>query len=80
MDPFSVTKLNRAIGEVLGAAHRRPVALTDRGKRKYILMASDHYDRIVKTDPRRTYYLPEALDDMKAEILAALDAEDGRQS
>ncbi len=76
MDSFTVTKLNKTPSEVLDAAYRKPVELTERGRRKYVLMACDHYDRLVRTDSREAYYLPDAPDAVKAEILAALDADD----
>jgi antitoxin Phd len=47
MQKFPVTKLNRTAGEVLDAAHRGPVELTHRGRRKYVLMPADQYDRLV---------------------------------
>jgi antitoxin Phd len=75
MDSFTVTKLNKTPSEVLDAAYRRPVELTEHGRRKYVVMAADHYDRLVRTDPRKAYYLPDAPDQVKAEILAALDAD-----
>ena len=54
MESFTVTKLNKTPSAVLDAAHRRPIELTERGKRKYVLMAADHYDKLFKTvDPRR---------------------------
>jgi antitoxin Phd len=80
MDSFTVTKLNKTPSEVLDAAYRRPVELTERGRRKYVLMASDYYDQMVRPDARRAYYLPDAPDDVKAEILAALDSDVEKQS
>ena len=76
MDSFIVTKLNKTPSAVLDAAYRHPVELTERGKRKCVVMAADHYDRFVKNDPRRAYYLPEAPEEIKTQILTALDAED----
>ena len=73
MNSFSVTKLNKSPSEVLNAAYRQPVELTQHGKRKYVIMASDHYDQFVNSDPRRAYFLPDAPEDVKAEILAALE-------
>jgi antitoxin Phd len=65
MDSFPITKLNRAASEVLDAAHRRPVELTERGKRKYVLMAADHYDTIFnRADTRRVF----ATDNLPPEI------------
>ena len=80
MDSYTVTKLNKTPSEVLDAAYRRPVQLTEHGRRKYVVMAADHYDRMVRTDPRKAYHLPDAPDDVKAEILAALDVEGEAQS
>jgi prevent-host-death family protein len=79
MDSFTVTKLNKTPGEVLDAAYRRPVELTEHGRRKYVVMAADHYDRLIRTDPRKPYYLPDAPDQVKAEILTALDVDDEPQ-
>ena len=75
MDSFTVTKLNKMPSQVLDAAYRRPVELTEHGRRKYVVMAADHYDRMVRIDPRKAYYLPDAPDEVRAEILVALDAE-----
>jgi antitoxin Phd len=75
VESFTVTKLNKMPSEVLDAAYRRPVELTERGRRKYVVMAADHYDRIVRTDLRQAYYLPDAPEEVKAEILAALEAD-----
>jgi prevent-host-death family protein len=79
MDQFSLTQLNKKPSEVLDKAHRHPVALTERGVSKFVLMAADHYERVVRADPRRAYYLPDAPEDVKAEILAALDADDEQE-
>lgn len=78
MDSFPVTKLNRATGEILDAAYRRPVELTDRGKRKYVLMAADYYDKLFKqSDTRRAYSIYDLPPDIKAQMLAAIDEELG---
>jgi prevent-host-death family protein len=76
MDSFPVTKLNRAAGEVLDAAYRRPVELTERGKRKYVLMAADHYDRVVGAQSQLAYTIENAPQDIHDELMKALDADE----
>jgi prevent-host-death family protein len=76
MESFTVTKLNKTPSEVLDAAHRRPVELTERGKRKYVLMAADHYDKMVKTaDPRRAYSIHDLPPDIEDMLVTAIDRE-----
>ena len=53
---FSPTELNRSPGAIGEAAHRGPGELTGRGKRKFILLAAEDYDRIV-SQPRRAYHV-----------------------
>jgi prevent-host-death family protein len=76
MESFTVTKLNKTPSQVLDAAHRRPVALTERGKRKYVLMAADHYDKLFKTpDTRRAYSIRDLPPDIEDMLVKALDEE-----
>jgi antitoxin Phd len=78
MDSFPITKLNRAASEVLDVAHRRPVELTERGKRKYVLMAADHYDTMFKrTDTRRAFATNNLPPDIKDLILNGINQELG---
>lgn len=53
---FSLTELNRNSGAIVEAAHRAPVELTGRGKRKFVLLAAEDYDRLV-SQPRRAYHV-----------------------
>jgi antitoxin Phd len=76
MESFTVTKLNKTPSTVLDAAHRRPVELTERGKRKYVLMAADHYDEIFKkADARRAYSIYDLPPDLEDMLVKALDRE-----
>jgi prevent-host-death family protein len=76
MESFTVTKLNKTPSAVLDAAHRRPVELTERGKRKYVLMAADHYDKLFKTpDTRRAYSIHGLPPDIEDMLVKALDEE-----
>ena len=59
---------------VLDAASGRTVALTESGKRKYILMAADHHDQLFhKSDPRLNYSTYNAPSDVQEMVLAALE-------
>jgi antitoxin Phd len=59
MREFSLTQLNRSSGEVVEAAFRGPIALTDRGKRKFVIIAAEDYDRLVEAGARAFH-----IDDM----------------
>jgi antitoxin Phd len=50
---FSLTDLSNRSGEVVEAAFRGPVEITRRGKRKFILLTAEDYDRLVSTGCRR---------------------------
>jgi antitoxin Phd len=45
---FSLTDLSNRSGEVVEAAHRGAVEITRRGKRKFMLLTAEDYDRLVK--------------------------------
>ena len=51
---FSLTDLNRSSGAIVEAAHRGPVELTGRGKRKFVLLSAEEYDRLV-SQPKRAF-------------------------
>jgi len=52
MAPFSLTDLSNRSGEVVEAALRGPVEITRRGKRKFMLLTAEDYDRLVEAaDP-----------------------------
>ena len=61
MKTFSLTDLNRSPGAVVEAAHRGPVELTGRGKRKFVILSAEDYDRIVG-QPRRAYHVGSMTD------------------
>lgn len=56
MKQFSLTDLNRSPGAVVEAAHRGPVELTGRGKRKFVILSADDYDRIIN-QPHRAFHI-----------------------
>jgi len=51
---FSLTDRSNRPGEVVAAAFRGPVGITRRGKRKFVLLTAEDYDRLVRAaDTRR---------------------------
>jgi prevent-host-death family protein len=75
MQSFSLTRLNRTASEVLDAAHRGPVALTQRGKAKFVIMPADHYERMFRPNAQRAINLNSASAEDLQMIQDALDAE-----
>lgn len=77
MPHFSLTDLSNKSGEVVEAAFRGPVEITRRGKRKFMLLTAEDYDRLVKAaDRRRAFHADDAPKDIAAMMLAALERDD----
>jgi len=74
---FSLTDLSNRSGEVVEAAFRGPVEITRRGKRKFVLLTAEDYDRLVSAaDTRRAFHADEAPEEVVALMLAALEDDD----
>jgi antitoxin Phd len=74
---FSLTDLSNRSGEVVEAAFRGPVEITRRGKRKFVLLTAEEYDRLVSAaDTRRAFHADDASDEVAAMMLAALEHND----
>jgi antitoxin Phd len=70
---FSLTDLSNRSGEVVEAAFRGPVDITRRGKRKFVLLTAEEYDRLVRAaDTRRAFHADDVPDDVAAVMLQAL--------
>jgi antitoxin Phd len=77
MAHFSLTDLSNRSGEVVEAAFRGPVDITRRGKRKFVLLTAEDYDRLASAaDTRRAIHADDASDEVAAMMLAALTSED----
>jgi antitoxin Phd len=77
MAHFSLTDLSNRSGEVAEAAFRGPVDITRRGKRKFVLLTAEDYDRLVSAaDTRRAFHADDVPDDIADMMLAALAEED----
>lgn len=46
MSTFTLTDLGNKSGEVVEAAFRGPVEITSRGKRKFVLLTADRFDKL----------------------------------
>lgn len=73
MTQFSLTDLSNRSGEVVEAAFRGPVEITSRGRRKFVLLTAEDYDRLVgAADTRRAFHADDAPEEVAAMMLAAL--------
>jgi prevent-host-death family protein len=62
---------------VVEAALRGPVDITQRGKRKFVLLTAEDYDRLVRAaDTRQAFHADDAPEEVAAMMLAALTPED----
>jgi antitoxin Phd len=74
---FSLTDLSNRSGEVVEAALRGPVAITRRGKRKFMLLTAEDYDRLMSAaDMRRAFHADDAPEGVAAMMLAAFAKND----
>lgn len=79
MAHFSLTDLSNRSGEVVEAAFRGPVEITRHGKRKFMLLTAEDYDRLVRAaDTRRAFHADDAPEPVAAVMLAALKQDDER--
>ncbi|AMB44351.1 type II toxin-antitoxin system Phd/YefM family antitoxin [Methylobacterium sp. J-043] len=74
MASFTLTDLGNKSGEVVEAAFRGPVDITKRGKRKFVLMTAEQFDRLTGTGSQRAYRAEDLTAPERDEILAGLDA------
>lgn len=71
MRRFSLTDLSNRSGEVVEAAYGGPVEITRRGKRRFVMMTAEAYDRLrTAGDPRRAYAAGETPSNL-SEVFAA---------
>ena len=78
MGRFSLTDLSNRSGEVVEAAFRGPVEITRRGKRKFVLLTAEDYDRLASAaDTRRAFHADDAPQEVAAMMLAALEDNNG---
>jgi antitoxin Phd len=74
MANFSLTDLSNRSGEVVEAAFKGPVDITRHGKRKFVLLTAEEYDRLVQAaDIRRAFHADDVPHDVADLMLAALE-------
>ena len=71
---FTLTDLGNKSGEVVEAAFRGPVEITKRGKRKFVLLTAEQFDRLVGRNAQQAHRVEELTGKERDEILAGLDA------
>jgi len=72
MREFSATDLGNKTGDVLAAASQEPVAIARHGKPRFIMLTTDTFDRMQRSnDPR----IARRTADIPADEGAALEAE-----
>ena len=74
MATFTLTDLGNKSGEVVEAAFRGPVDITKRGKRKFVLLTADEFDRLAGRSAQRAHRVEDLTGEDRDELLAGLDA------
>lgn len=74
MASFSLTDLGNRSGEVVEAAFRGPVDITKRGKRKFVLLTAEQFDRLTASTAQRAHRAEDLTGSERDEVLAGLDA------
>lgn len=74
MSSFTLTELGNKSGEIVEAAFRGPVEITSRGKRKFVLLTADHFDRL-KSGPntQRAFHVNDLSSEERGYFLTGLD-------
>ena len=74
MQHFSTLDLTKNIKSVTDAAIKGPVAITKRGKPKFVMLTMDYFQRLQKgPDPRRVYRVEETPPELAEMFLAHID-------
>ena len=74
MRSFTISDMNKQVGEITDAARKAPVVITRHRKPRFVLMSMEHYERLRGTDdPRRAYGAGETPEDISAQFATELD-------
>ncbi|CAN7509848.1 type II toxin-antitoxin system Phd/YefM family antitoxin [Phyllobacterium sp. LjRoot231] len=74
MARFTLTDLGNKSGEVVEAAFNGPVDITKRGKRKFVLMTADQFDRLKSASSQRAFRSDDLTTEERDSFLSGLDA------
>jgi len=80
MTTFSLTELGNKSGEVIEAAFRGPVDITSRGKRKFVLLTAEDYDRLKGAGTQRAWRSDRLTAHERTIFLTGLDEVASRDS
>jgi prevent-host-death family protein len=73
---FSLTDLKNRAGKAIEAALCGPVEITRNGKRKFVLLTAERYDRLVTAaDTRVAFHADEAPASVAEMMITALEAD-----
>ena len=74
MPTFTLTELGNKSGEVVEAAFRGPVEITSRGRRKFVLLTADQFDRLKdEAGTQRAYHVDDLTPAERDYFLGGLD-------
>ena len=74
MPSFTLTELGNKSGEIVEAAFRGPVDITSRGKRKFVLLTADKFDKLKSgAITQRAYHADDLSAVERDNFLAGLD-------
>ena len=75
MAVFSSTDWNRRAGDIIEAARRAPVTITQRKRPAFVVMSYDAFERLSKSgDTRKSHTLDTLPDELFAKAEAAYEA------
>ena len=76
MKHYKSTDITRKSGEILEDALHGPVSITKYRKPKYIIMSADYYEALTDSHTGQEVFDSQTVpDDVRAEMLAAIDQE-----
>jgi prevent-host-death family protein len=73
MRKYTLTELSNKSGEVIEAAYGGPVDITSRGKRKFVLMTAELYDRLAGQNNQSVHTINTMTEEQLDELLFGLD-------
>jgi len=74
MATFTLTDLGNKSGEVVEAAFRGPVDITSRGRRKFVLLTAEDFDRLQSGGAQRAFRTDRLSADERSTFLTGLEA------
>jgi prevent-host-death family protein len=75
MKTYTLSELGNKSGEVTEAAFRGPVNITSRGRRKFVILTADDYDRLINRRPtQRIVHVDDLSEAEASDYIAGLSA------